>query len=76
MKSNSSRWIKTKNEQYNNFTWQQGYGVFSVSRPSIDGAIKYIASQKEHHKIVTFKEELTTMLKKAGMKYDEKYLWL
>ena len=75
MKSSSSRWVKTKNGQYSNFTWQKGYGAFSVSRPSINGAIKYIASQKEHHKTVTFKEELLAMLKRAGMNYEEKYLW-
>jgi putative transposase len=75
IKSNSSRWIKTKNGQYNSFTWQKGYGAFSVSRPGIDGARKYIASQKEHHKTVTFKEELLTMLKRAEIKYDENYLW-
>src|SRR5215204_644905 len=65
IKSNSSRWIKTKGNQYNGFAWQGGYGVFSVSRPNINGAIKYIALQKEHHKSVSFKDELIRMLKRA-----------
>lgn len=75
MKSNSSRWIKSKGDKYSNFEWQGGYGVFSVSRPNIEGVIKYISSQKEHHKTVTFKEELISMLIRAQIKYDEKYLW-
>ena len=75
MKSSSSRWIKTKNEKYSNFTWQKGYGAFSVSRPIINRAIKYIALQKEHHREMTFKEEFLDMLERAGIKYDEKYLW-
>ena len=75
MKSSSSRWIKTKGTHYQHFTWQSGYGAFSVSRPNVDGVKKYISSQKEHHKTSTFKEEFLTMLRRAQIPYDEKYLW-
>lgn len=75
IKSNSSRWIKTKNHTYNKFAWQNGYGAFSVSRPNINSVITYIDKQKEHHKVVSFKEELISMLERANIKYDEKYLW-
>src|ERR1700730_11851565 len=76
MKSSSSRWIKTKNDYYCDFAWQGGYGAFSVSRPYIEGAIKYISLQKEHHKTVTYKEELLKMLHRANISYDENYLWV
>jgi putative transposase len=75
MKSSSSRWIKTKGNQYADFAWQGGYGGFSVSRPSLEGAKKYLSSQKEHHKTFTFKEEFLVMLQRAHISYDEKYLW-
>jgi putative transposase len=75
IKSSSSRWIKAKHSQYHDFTWQGGYGVFSVSRSNIDGVIKYIGLQKVHHKNVTFKDELLAMLKRAQLTFDEKYLW-
>lgn len=75
MKSSSSRWIKTKGNQYSKFAWQSGYGAFSVSRPNLNGAMKYLTKQKEHHKTIPFKEELLTMLKRAQIKYDESYLW-
>jgi putative transposase len=75
MKSSSSRWIKTKGDHYRDFAWQGGYGGFSVSRPNLEGAKKYLASQKEHHKTVTFKEEFLTMLQRSQIPYDEKYLW-
>jgi REP element-mobilizing transposase RayT len=75
IKSNSSRWIKMKDRQFCEFSWQGGYGGFSVSRPQINGAIKYIEKQKEHHKTQTFREEYLTMLKMAQIQYDEKYLW-
>jgi len=41
----------------------------------MNGAIKYIEKQKEHHKTQTFKEEYLTMLKMAQIQCDEKYLW-
>jgi putative transposase len=75
IKSNSSRWIKTKGDCYHDFSWQGGYGGFSVSRQNLEGAKKYLSSQKEHHKTVTFKEELLAMLQRAQIPYDEKYLW-
>ena len=75
IKSNSSRWIKTKGTPYRNFSWQSGYGAFSVSRTNVDSAAKYISLQKEHHKILGFKEEYLSMLNRAHISYDEKFLW-
>lgn len=75
IKSNSSRWIKAKDRQFCEFSWQGGYGAFSVSRPQINGVVKYIEMQKEHHKTQTFQEEFLTMLKLGQIQYDEKYLW-
>ena len=31
LKANSSKWIKAKGKQYQNFYWQSGYGAFSVN---------------------------------------------
>jgi len=57
IKRNSSRWIKTKGVEYKHFGWQNGYAGFSVSSSKKDAVVKYIAHQKEHHKILTYKEE-------------------
>jgi putative transposase len=75
LKSQSSRWIKTKGPQYRDFAWQNGYGGFSVSRTNVEGVIKYVTNQKEHHKKIGFKEEFLAMLDRAGIEYDERYLW-
>jgi REP element-mobilizing transposase RayT len=75
IKSSSSRWIKTKGDQYRHFSWQSGYGTFAVARPRIDTVIRYIAKQKEHHKVQGFKEEFIEMLIRAEIEYDEEYLW-
>ncbi len=75
MKANSSRWIKTKGVGYKEFSWQRGYGIFSVARSSVNSVVKYISTQKEHHKKMSYKEELLAMLKRAQIKFDEQFLW-
>jgi len=75
IKKNSSRWIKTKGTAYQNFAWQGGYAAFSVSDSVKDTVVQYIQNQKEHHRSLSFKEEVIKFLKKYDLDYDEKYLW-
>jgi len=75
VKSHSSKWIKTKGTELNNFYWQNGYGAFSVNPTEIDKVITYIENQKEHHKKKTFQEEYRAFLKKYKVEYDERYIW-
>ncbi len=75
IKRNSSRWIKNKSVEYKKFSWQNGYGVFSVSRSRLESVRRYIAGQKEHHQTVTFKDEFLAFLEKYGVQYDPQYLW-
>ncbi|MBK9256885.1 MAG: IS200/IS605 family transposase [Saprospiraceae bacterium] len=75
LKSHSSKWIKTKGDQYSNFYWQDGYGAFSVNPSEIDIVSDYIANQHEHHSKKSFKEEYLAFLKKYNVDYDERYLW-
>ena len=39
------------------FEWARGYAAFSVSAGNVDGIVKYINSQREHHRKMSFKEE-------------------
>ena len=57
------------------FAWQAGYGAFSVSHSHIDTVTKYIAGQEEHHKRVSFQEELLSFPRKQGIEFDERYIW-
>ena len=75
VKSHSSKWMKTKGEQYKSFYWQRGYGSFSVNPSEIDVVVRYIENQAEHHRKKTFKEEYLAFLKKYKVEYDERYLW-
>ena len=75
LKSNSSKWIKTKGSEYSNFYWQDGYGAFSVNPSEVDIVINYIENQKEHHSKKTFQEEYLAFLNKYKVEYNEHYVW-
>lgn len=74
LKSASSKWI---HEEINNrlFSWQDGYGAFTVSASRIEEVKNYIARQEEHHRKRTFQKEYLEFLKQSGIEYDERYLW-
>jgi REP element-mobilizing transposase RayT len=73
VKTNSSRWV---GEKWNvSFAWQTGYGAFSVSESNVPAVSRYIATQEEHHKKMTFQEEYLAFLKKHKIAYDERYIW-
>jgi len=75
IKGGSSHWIHTTFPQYREFKWQEGYGVFSVSRSKINNLERYIKFQKEHHRVRSFREEYVALLKKHDLKYDSRYVW-
>jgi REP element-mobilizing transposase RayT len=75
IKRHSSRWIKTVDQHYKHFAWQGGYAGFSVSQSLYEKSRLYIEIQEEHHKKMTFKEELIAFLKEYGIDYNEQYLW-
>ena len=74
IKGSSSKWINSKKLVKGKFRWQEGYGAFSYSHSHIDNVVKYIMSQDEHHKKITFGEEYNELLKKFEVDYDEKYI--
>jgi len=76
VKKSSSKWVKTKGYQYASFAWQGGYGAFSVSESDCEAVKQYIAKQQEHHREVTFQEELRALLDRNGIAYDERYIWV
>jgi putative transposase len=75
LKVSSSLWIKQLDERLAGFYWQRGYGVFSVSASHLDALIKYIDSQRAHHRVKTFQDEYREFLKKYQIEWDERYVW-
>ncbi|MDF1816773.1 MAG: IS200/IS605 family transposase [Verrucomicrobiales bacterium] len=71
----SSLWLRERDDVWNAFHWQAGYGVFSVSASNVSQVEKYIARQTEHHRTVTFQEEYRDFLNHHGVGFDERYVW-
>ena len=73
LKKSSSAWI---HEQIGNsdFSWQEGYGAFTVSPTARSSVQRYIAKQESHHRNQSSREEYIEMLKIAGVEFDPKYI--
>ncbi len=74
-KRGTSKWIKTKGNQFTLFQWQNGYGAFSISQSAVDDVLAYIRNQAEHHRKVSFQDEFRTFLKRYEIEFDERYVW-
>ena len=75
LKSNSSKWVHEKWPSRSKFGWQKGYAAFSVSKSGMNAVIRYIEHQEEHHRRVTYQEEVRRFLAEHGMESDERYMW-
>jgi putative transposase len=71
LKANSSKWM---GEQGHAFSWQEGYGAFSVSSSNLDRVIRYIQDQDAHHRKTNFEDEFRALLRKHGVEYDLQHL--
>jgi len=74
LKSSSSKWVPEELKKPL-FSWQEGYGAFTVSASQIEAVKNYIANQEEHHRRKTFQEEYIEFLKQSDVEYDERYIW-
>ena len=73
IKSNSSRWLKT--ERIQKFAWQRGYACFSVGKSQADAVAAYIRNQAEHHRHVSYQEEVREFFRRYEVPFDERYVW-
>ncbi|MEW6303996.1 MAG: transposase [Verrucomicrobiota bacterium] len=73
LKRVSNLWLKERGLA--DFEWQGGYAVFSVSQSNLEQVKHYIAHQEEHHRKMTFQDELRALLRKHETEWDEKYVW-
>ena len=70
VKSVSSKWIKTRGEQYAWFGWQDGYAPFSVDYRRMKGVCFYVRNQKKYHGTnnskMTFVDEFEKFMEAYG----------
>jgi REP element-mobilizing transposase RayT len=67
VKGETSHWINSSNLTLLKFTWQPGYGIFSVSHFNREKVKGYILKQEQHHRCVSFQEEYEKFLKWHGL---------
>ena len=75
IKGGSSKWVHETFPELRLFTWQEGYGAFSIGISNVDETKKYIENQEKHHSKESFRDEYLKFLRKNNIDFDEKYLW-
>ena len=74
LKANATGWMHDVFPRLSDFSWQRGYGAFTVSHSNVKQVQHYLARQKEHHRKVSFRDEFINFLKANGIQYDERYI--
>lgn len=74
-KTETSKWVKKQGPGLQDFAWQAGYGIFSVSESNCGQVKSYIESQSEHHLRMSFQDEFRALCGRHGVELDERYVW-
>jgi REP element-mobilizing transposase RayT len=76
VKKQSSKWIKEIGKGNLTFSWQTGYGAFSVSSRAVEIVRNYISKQKRHHRTKSYVEELECLFREYGLiEFDPEFYW-
>ncbi|MDD5570417.1 MAG: IS200/IS605 family transposase [Bacteroidales bacterium] len=74
IKGSTSHWINQQNFLNEKFAWQVGYSIFTVIESQVNKVFNYIKTQKEHHKKLTFQQELEIFFKLHKINFENKNL--
>lgn len=72
LKKSSSSWAREHHDS--SFSWQEGYGIFTVSWSHVPVVRQYIANQEEHHRKTGLDGEFAQLLERNGVQFDPQYL--
>ena len=75
VKTETSKWAKRAVGGHATFSWQSGYGVFSVSHSLRSAVDDYIRGQVTHHAKLSFQDEYRIICQKHDIEIDERYVW-
>ena len=70
LKRVSNIWLKEE-AGLAGFEWQAGYADFSVSQSNLKQVERYIANQEQHHRKLSFQDEVRALLTKHDIKWAE-----
>ena len=74
LKANASGWMHDVFPSLKNFSWQRGYGAFTVSQSNVDEVRRYITRQKEQHWKISFRDECIQFLNANGIEYNGRFV--
>ena len=66
---NEQRWIGCR------FSWQEGFGAFSVSHSHLGRVANYIHNQEVHHRRKSFQQEYVEFLERHRVPFDQRYIF-
>lgn len=75
LKGSSSKWVNEQGCLKERFSWQEGYGAFTVSESQVAAVVHYVKNQEKHHRNLSFKDEFTQFLERHKVEYDERYVY-
>jgi len=75
IKRSSSLWINNNKLSIGKFSWQEGFGAFSLGKSQLRDKIIYIENQQEHHSRRSFQEEYLQFLQENDIDFDERYIF-
>ena len=75
IKRSSALFINEHLKTYLRFSWQEGYGAFTVGYSELDKIYRYVLNQEEHHKIKSFKNEYIQILENEGIQGRQEFLF-
>ena len=74
LKTATNVYLKENRDSFPKFDgWSRSYCALTYSQNEKDTIINYIKNQKEHHKRVSFRDELLGLLRESGVEVDMKY---
>jgi REP element-mobilizing transposase RayT len=75
IKRSSALFINSNINTFIKFSWQEGYGAFTVGYRELDHVHQYVLNQEKHHSTKSFRDEYMNMLKDEGINYNDDYLF-
>ncbi|HWB58406.1 MAG TPA: IS200/IS605 family transposase [Chthoniobacteraceae bacterium] len=66
---NEQKWIGCR------FSWQEGFGAFSVSHSNLSRVARYIQNQELHHRKKSFHTEYLDFLNRHHVAFESKYIF-
>ena len=69
IKAGSSLWFRERHDRL--FSWQEGFGAFSVSASHVAQVTRYIENQERHHRKMSSADEWRLLVEKYSMAIEK-----